>query len=170
VDLFGPMPYTAVQSMADEAMPPDLFSYARSEWLQPLDEAGIDALVSAAECMTSPMSQVLLRIMGGAVARVSSDTTAFRFRGAAAMTTVAAVWADPADPGERHRAWARASWQRLRPWSAGGGYVNHLCDEGADRIREAYGEPTWDRLVELKQRYDPRNVFQLNQNIPPFPR
>ena len=167
VDLFGPMPFTAVQSMADDAMPPGLASYARSEWLQPLDEAGIDALVSAAECMTSPMSQVLLRIMGGAVARVSPDATAFRFRGASAMTTVAAVWPDTTDPGERHRAWARASWQRLRPWSAGGGYVNHLCDEGADRIREAYGEPTWNRLIGLKRRYDPRNVFQLNQNIAP---
>jgi FAD/FMN-containing dehydrogenase len=167
VDLFGPMPFTAVQSMADDAMPPGLSSYARSEWLQPLDEAGVDALVSAAEGMTSPMSQVLLRIMGGAVARVSPDATAFRFRGASAMTTLAAVWPDTTDPGERHREWARASWQRLLPWSAGGGYVNHLCDEGADRVREAYGEPTWKRLVGLKRRYDPRNVFQLNQNIPP---
>jgi hypothetical protein len=167
VDLFGPMPYTAVQSMADDAMPPGLASYARSEWLQPLDEAGIDALVSAAECTTSPMSQVLLRMMGGAVARVSPDATAFRFRGASAMTTIAAVWPDTTDPGEPHRAWARASWERLRPWSAGGGYVNHLCDEGADRIREAYGEPTWNRLVGLKRRSDPRNVFQLNQNIAP---
>ncbi len=167
VDLFGPMPFTAVQSMADDAMPPGLASYARSEWLHPLDEAGIDALVSAAECTTSPMSQVLLRMMGGAVARVSPDATAFRFRGASAMTTVAAVWPDTTDPGEQHRAWARASWERLRPWSAGGGYVNHLCDEGADRIREAYGEPTWNRLVGLKRRSDPRNVFQLNQNIAP---
>ena len=85
------------------------------------------------------------------------------------MTTLAAVWPDITDRGERHRAWARASWQRLRPWSAGGGYVNHLCDEGADRIREAYGGSTWDRLVGLKRRYDPGNAFQLNQNIAPAP-
>jgi FAD/FMN-containing dehydrogenase len=166
-DLFGPMPYTALQSMVDDSVPAGMASYARSEWLGPLDDAGIDALVTAAEQMTSPMSQVLLRIMGGAIARVPDDATAFRFRNAHAMTTVAAMWPDVTDRGEHHRTWARNSWQRLRPWSAGGGYVNHLCDEGHDRVREAYGEQTWNRLVDLKRRYDPSNVFQLNQNVPP---
>jgi FAD/FMN-containing dehydrogenase len=55
----------------------------------------------------------------------------------------------------------------MRPWSAGGGYINHLCDEDSDRVREAYGPTTWARLVALKRRLDPDNVFQLNQNIPP---
>jgi FAD/FMN-containing dehydrogenase len=166
-DLFGPMPYTALQSMVDDSVPAGLASYARSEWLGPLDDGGIDALVATAEQMSSPTSQVLLRIMGGAIARVPDDATAFRFRNAHAMTTVAAMWPDVTDPGEHHRAWARNSWERLRPWSAGGGYVNHLCEEGADRVREAYGEQTWNRLVDLKRRYDPSNVFQLNQNVPP---
>jgi hypothetical protein len=161
------MPYTALQSMVDDSVPAGLASYARSEWLGPLDDGGIDALVATAEQMSSPTSQVLLRIMGGAIARVPDDATAFRFRNAHAMTTVAAMWPDVTDPGEHHRAWARNSWERLRPWSAGGGYVNHLCEEGADRVREAYGEQTWNRLVDLKRRYDPSNVFQLNQNVPP---
>ena len=80
VDAFGPMPYTALQSMVDEAVPFGLPSYARSEWLRPLDDAGIDALLDAATEMTSPLSQVLLRIMGGAISRVPPDATAFRFR------------------------------------------------------------------------------------------
>jgi Berberine and berberine like len=156
--------------MVDDAVPAGLVSYARSEWLGPLDDAGIAKLVEAAEQMTSPMSQILIRIMGGAIARVPDGATAFRYRNTAAMLTLAAIWADPAEPGQGHRAWTRRAWHQMRPWSAGGGYVNHLCDEGVDRVREAYGEETWNRLVQLKRRYDPDNVFHLNQNIPPTPR
>jgi FAD/FMN-containing dehydrogenase len=83
------------------------------------------------------------------------------------MLTFSAVWPDPTDPGEIHREWTRTAWQRMRPWSAGGGYINHLCEEGPDRVREAYGDETWTRLTQLKRRYDPHNVFQLNQKIPP---
>jgi FAD/FMN-containing dehydrogenase len=166
-DLFGPTPYTVLQSMVDAAAPPGLPSYARSEWLTPLDDAGIDAVVSAAEQMTSPMSQVLLRIMGGAIADIDEEATAFRYRSAHIMATIASLWPQITDPGDEHRAWARHSWERLRQWSAGGGYVNHLCEEGPERIREAYGAATWNRLMELKRRYDPGNVFHLNQNVPP---
>jgi FAD/FMN-containing dehydrogenase len=113
------------------------------------------------------MSQVLVRVMGGAIARVPADATAFRFRQAASMLTVAAMWPDPAEPGEQHRAWCRTQWEALRPWSAGGGYVNHLGDEGRGRVHEAYGDDTWQRLVALKRRWDPDNVFSHNQNIPP---
>ena len=69
---------------------------------------------------------------------------------------------------EPHVEWSRRAWDRLQPWSCGGGYVNHLAaDEGGDRVRQAYGDDTWDRLVALKRRYDPANVFHLNQNIDP---
>jgi hypothetical protein len=168
LDTFGPLPYTALQAMVDDTVPAGLASYARSEWLGPLDDAGITALVEAAEQMTSPLSQVLLRIMGGAIERVPEDATAFRFRNATAMLTLNGMWPDRADPGHTHRGWARHTWQQIRPWSAGGGYVNHLCDEGPDRVRQAYGENTWNRLVQLKHRFDPHNIFRLNQNIPPI--
>jgi FAD/FMN-containing dehydrogenase len=167
MDTFGPMPYTVLQSVVDDAVPAGMPSYARSEWVRPLDETGVDTLVTAAAEITSPMSQVLLRIMGGAIARVPQGATAFRFREAAAMLTLAGMWPDPTDPGHQHRDWARTAWQQMRPWSAGGGYINHLCDESTDRVREAYGPTTWARLVALKRRLDPDNVFQLNQNIPP---
>ncbi|MBL1077055.1 FAD-binding oxidoreductase [Nocardia sp. 2] len=167
VDMFGPMPYTVLQSLVDEGAPPGLACYARSEWLRPLDEAGIDALIAAAESMTSPLSQVLVRVLGGRVARVPEGDTAFRFRSADSMVTFIAGWPDAADAGEPHREWARRAWEGLRPWSAGGCYVNHLGEDGPDRVREAYGPQTWQRLVALKRRLDPGNVFQLNQNIPP---
>jgi FAD/FMN-containing dehydrogenase len=167
LDTFGRMPYTVLQSMVDDSVPAGIASYARSEWLRPLDSAGTEALLAAASEPTSPMSQVLVRVMGGAIARVPADATAFRFRQAASMLTVSAMWPDPAEPGEQHRAWCRTQWEALRPWSAGGGYVNHLGDEGRGRVHEAYGDHTWQRLVALKRRWDPDNVFSHNQNIPP---
>ncbi|MGN6723606.1 MAG: BBE domain-containing protein, partial [Marmoricola sp.] len=136
------------------------------EWLDPLDDSGIDAFVSIAEAATSPLSQTLLRVTGGVMSRIPEDATAFRHRGAASMATVVAMWPDPSDPGEPHKCWTRDALARLQPWSAGGGYVNHLGDEGAGRVRQAYG-PNWKRLVELKRRVDPTNVFALNQNISP---
>ena len=82
------------------------------------------------------------------------------------MLTVANGWED--GPDDEHVAWTREAWRRMLPWSSGGGYVNHLAaDEGVDRLRQAYGGATWDRLVELKRRHDPGNVFHLNQNIDP---
>jgi Berberine and berberine like len=81
------------------------------------------------------------------------------------MLTVAALWHDPLQ-SERHVDWTRRVWEALLPGSTGGSYVNHLGDEGQERIRAAYGAK-WDRLVELKRRWDPENVFRLNQNVPP---
>lgn len=167
VDQFGPMPYTAIQSMVDESAAPGLAVYGLSEWLGPLDDTAIGKLVEAAGQLTSPMSQLLLRITGGAITRIPVGATAFRFRDATALLTIAAMWPDHTDSGAAHRNWARATWDSLRPWSAGGGYVNHLGNDGPHRVREAYGEANWSRLVQLKRKFDPGNVFHLNQNIPP---
>ncbi|WP_191093842.1 FAD-binding oxidoreductase [Nocardia colli] len=167
VDRFGPMPYTALQSMVDESARPGLSVYGLAEWLGPLDDAAVDRLVESAEQFTSPNSQLLLRITGGAIARVPEGATAFGFRDAAALLTVAAAWTDRSDSGVAHRNWAQNTWSALHPWSAGGGYVNQLGNEGGQRVRESYGEANWHRLVQLKRRFDPGNVFHLNQNIPP---
>jgi len=108
LDTFGAMPYTALQSMVDDALPAGVASYARSEWLRPLDPPGVEAVLAAAAEPTSPMSQVLVRIMGGAITGVPADATAFRSRDAAAMLTVAAMWPDPTDRGEPHRTCQRS--------------------------------------------------------------
>jgi FAD/FMN-containing dehydrogenase len=140
--------------------------HVRSEWLGPLAAPAIDELVGGATEMSSPHNQVLVRRLGGAIADVAPDDTAFRFRDATHLLTIAAGWDD--GDAAPHESWTRRSWARLRPWSCGGSYVNHLAaDEGRDRLRDAYGAETWQRLVALKRRYDPDNVFHLNQNIDP---
>lgn len=167
VDTFGVQNYVDIQQWFDNSVPHGLHYHCRSEWLKPLDAAGIAALAAAAARSTSPMSQVLVRHMRGATAGVAPEATAFRFRQTEHMLTVAAVW-EPSDAQpERHRDWCRATWEALRPSTAGGGYVNHLTDEGEDRTREAYGAQTWERLVSVKRRYDPGNLFRMNQNIKP---
>lgn len=165
-DTLGVHPYTEIQRWMDDGVPHGRRYHVRSEWLGELDAAAVDALAASAAAMTSPFSQVLVRRMGGAIGDVLPGATAFRFRDAAYLLTVAAGWDE--GPDAPHVEWCRRTWERLRPWSCGGSYVNHLAaDEGADRVREAYGPQTWDRLVALKRRYDPANVFHLNQNISP---
>ena len=166
VDMFEVQPYPAIQQWVDAGVPHGRRYHARSEWLGDLDTEAITRLVRAAAEMSSPFDQVLLRHLGGAVADVAPDATAFRFRDATHMLTVAAGWDD--GPDDPHVAWTRRTWERLHPWSAGGSYVNHLAaDEGTDRVREAYGPSTWSRLVALKRRVDPENRFHLNQNVDP---
>jgi FAD/FMN-containing dehydrogenase len=167
VDTFGVQNYVDIQRWFDDSVPHGLHYHCRSEWLKPLDGDAIEALIEAARSATSPMSQVLVRHMGGATWRVAPDATAFRFRAAEHLLTLACIWQpDDAQP-QRHRQWCRDAWATLRGASAGGGYVNHLTDEGEDRTREAYGEQTWERLVAAKRRYDPTNLFRMNQNIRP---
>jgi FAD/FMN-containing dehydrogenase len=164
VDTFGMHPYVEIQRWMDESVPHGRRYHVRSEWLANPDAAAIAALRDAGESMTSPFNQVLLRRLGGAISDVPPDATAFRYRDAQYMSTIAAGW-DEGD-GDTHAAWTREVWEALRPWSQGGGYVNHLdADEGRDRVMAAYGEQTWKRLASLKRAYDPTNVFHLNQNI-----
>ncbi|HSV47709.1 MAG TPA: FAD-binding oxidoreductase [Ramlibacter sp.] len=167
IDTFSVQNYVDIQQWFDAGVPHGLHYHCRSEWLNPLDGDAIAALVQAGRNMTSPMSQILVRQMGGATARVSPDATAFSFRTAEHMVMIASVW-QPRDAGApRHRDWCRGTWSALRPWSAGGGYVNHLDGEGEGRTREAYGAGNWERLVAVKRKYDPGNLFRMNQNIRP---
>jgi FAD/FMN-containing dehydrogenase len=167
IDTFGVQPYTQVQQWFDDSVPHGLHYHCRSEWLKPLDAPAIAALARAGRERTSPLSQVLLRHMRGATSRVPVDATAFRFRHATHILTLAAGW-QPGQACQPHRDWCHTAWESLRPASAGGTYVNHLSDdEGDARTREAYGAATWARLVQLKRRYDPSNMFRMNQNIDP---
>ena len=167
VDTFAVQNYVDIQRWFDDSVPHGLHYHCRSEWLKPLDGAAIDALIDAARRATSPMSQVLVRHMGGATARVAPEATAFRFRSAEHLLTLASVWQPGDAQPQRHRQWCVDAWSSLRGASAGGAYVNHLTDEGEDRTREAYGQQTWERLVAAKRRYDPTNLFRMNQNIRP---
>jgi len=162
----GPVPYTATQTMVDEAFPPGLQNYWRSHFLTDLTEEGMDILIDQFSRVSSPLAGILIEDLGGAVARVSPDATAFNFRDYTYNLAILGRWADPsqADAGI---AWTRGVHEAMQPFAAGV-YVNYLSvGEQADRVRAAYGEEKYARLVELKNRYDPTNRFCFNQNIAP---
>ena len=167
VDTMREMPYVELQATVDKTIPPGRRAYVKSDFLGPLDETALAVLAEHHARTTSPYNQILLHQMGGAIARVPADATAFPNRDAEWMVTIAGMWVDPDDSGDAHVAWARGLWEALRPWSHGT-YVNHLGDEGEQRVREAYGD-AYARLAALKQQWDPHNVFRLNQNIAPRP-
>jgi len=166
VDLIGPMPYPALQSMLDAGAPAGMQNYWKASYLAGVSDAAIDVLVEHAGRMRSPLSQVHLHHMGGAIARVSKEATAFAHRDAALAMNIVGIWPDPAE-NETHTRWAREFADAIAPQTTGGVYVNFLGNEGEERVRAAYGDNTYARLVEVKTKLDPENVFQLNQNIRP---
>jgi FAD/FMN-containing dehydrogenase len=167
VDLLEPKPYTALQSMFDLSVPHGWHYYWKSVELPPLTDAAIDTLVEHASAVTSPRSYCIVFQLGGALGRVREDETAFSQRDAAHDVNICAVWTEDDADGERHVAWARDAFSALQPHAGRHVYVNFLGDEGADRVRQAYGERKYERLAALKRAYDPTNVFRLNQNIEP---
>jgi FAD/FMN-containing dehydrogenase len=166
-DTVGPMPYVAVQRMLDDAFPTGLHVYWRGEFASSLDDALIDALVDRFGEVTSPLTAVAIEQMGGAVARVPADATAFRNRDAGYNLALIGRWTDPAER-DAHVRWVRDTHDAVRPFARESSYVNYIgAEEGADRVRGAYGEAAWARLVALKDAWDPENVFRFNQNVPP---
>jgi FAD/FMN-containing dehydrogenase len=165
-DVFGPMPYVTLQGMLDEGAPPGIRSYTRSGYAAHLGDGMIDVMLEHGAIMPSPFSQLHLHQLGGAVARVGEDDTAFGNRHAAYAYNVNSLWMDPSED-DRHEAANREFATALAPFSTGGVYVNFLGDEGDARVRAAYGDAKFDRLAKLKRLFDPDNLFRLNQNIPP---
>lgn len=166
LDSVGPKPYVAHQAMFDPAYPHGRHYYWKSWKLPPLTDSAIDVIVDQAAAITSPLSAIPIFTLGGAVARVDDEVTAFTGRGAAHDINFVASWL-PDDPEpERHKAWARAAWEAMRPFGDGV-YVNFMSDEPAPHVQVAYGGRTYARLAALKSKYDPSNVFRFNQNIAP---
>jgi FAD/FMN-containing dehydrogenase len=165
-DMLQPMPYPGLFEPAEEMEVVE--ESARSMFLDRIDRAAAEAVVEHLQASTAPMAVAQLRVLGGAMARVPAEATAFAHRDRRFMAGVGAVYEQAADR-PAHEAWAEAFAAALRGEGGPGVYVNFLGDEGPDRVREAYPGPTWDRLVEVKRRYDPGNLFHRNQNIPPAP-
>jgi FAD/FMN-containing dehydrogenase len=165
-DLVGPIPYCALQSMFDDAFPSGRRNYWKSGFLRGLDDGAIELMVERFAQAPSPHAMVFIEQCGGAASRVSPGETAYPHRTAPYNLIILAAWSDPAQD-DVHMRWARELWTALQPFVAGGVYVNYLSDqllEGEDRVRSAYG-PHYDKLVALKRKYDPSNVFRYNQNI-----
>ena len=166
VDAFAPMPYAALQRMLDDGAPPGRRNHARSGCAAELSDGLIEALLEHGARLPSPLSQIHVHHLGGAVARVGEDDTAFGNRRAAYAYNLIATWEDPSED-DLHQAANRALARALGPFSTGGVYVNFLGGQDAARVRAAYRAATFARLARLKRRFDPQNLFRLNHNIPP---
>jgi FAD/FMN-containing dehydrogenase len=138
---------------------------ARTMFVDKIDLNTAETIVRYLRASDGPMQVVQLRVLGGAVARVPVDATAYAHRGSRIMVNVAAFYSGPKDKALRE-AWV-ADFAAALHQGDSGAYVNFLGDEGQARVRDAYPGPTWKRLAEIKARYDPNNLFRLNQNIPP---
>ena len=138
---------------------------ARTLFMERVDRAAAAAILDHLRAATGLSAVAQLRVLGGAMARVPSDATAFAHRGSKVMAAVFTIYGR-AEERPVHEAWAADFAAALRQGDAGA-YVNFLGDEGEARVRAAYPGSTWDRLVAIKRRYDPANLFRLNQNIAP---
>ncbi len=162
-DMIRPMPYPEMYMPDEEGFHP--IGLVRNMFVDGIGRDAAEAIVDHLGTSTAMMSVAQIRVLGGAVARVPADATAYAHRDRRIMVNVAALFED-VDERATHEAWATDFATALRQGD-GGAYVNFLGDEGEARVREAYPGKTWDRLTEIKARYDPTNLFRLNQNIPP---
>jgi len=167
VDLFAPAPYNVAQRMADFLWPPGLRSYWKSSYLKSVSDEAIDTMVRGFGRVPSRHTVLVIEHNGdGAMDRVPEDATAFGSRACPYNFVLTSAWADPAET-DRNLAWSREFFDAMRPFAADRAYVNYLDNEGAAGVRAAYSEPKYARLAALKTKYDPANLFRMNQNIPP---
>jgi hypothetical protein len=164
--MVAPMPYTALQMLLNDAFPEGARVYFKAEFLDDWPDEAIDIVVEKTANPTSPMAQVLFQPMGGAIADVSPEDTALPVRDTKWTYHALTTWLPEMGPDEVHVGWTRDLNAAMQPYARPGIYLNFVADEGLDRVKSSYG-PHWDRLVALKDRYDPTNLFRLNQNIPP---
>jgi FAD/FMN-containing dehydrogenase len=165
LDLCEPKPYVAHQGMFDASYPHDWWYYMRACDVADLRDEVIDIAVDNATQINSPLTAFPIWQLGGAVTRVPDEETAFNGRGAGHTFNITAA-TSTAEGFDAEREWVRNFWTALEPHHTSV-YVNFLMEEGEERIRQAYGAEKYERLQALKRKYDPGNVFHLNQNIPP---
>ena len=167
MDTIGPTTYEATNMMLDAGFPRGALNYWKSNFMMELSDQAIDTIISQFAACPSPMSGLVLEHIHGATARIGVTETAFPHRREGYNFLVVSEWLDPAD-NARNIAWARESYDLMLPYFSRGRYVNYLGeDEGEDAVAAAYG-PNYQRLRTLKAKYDPTNLFHLNQNIRPI--
>ena len=166
-DLLGPMPYTEVQSYLDDTEPTGHHFYWKTEFLAGLEDGLLEGMRELFATCPIPGGELGLLHLGGALNERPAADGAVGNRDARFVLGVKGMWA-PGDPDAgRYTRWVRDAWARLRPWSTGATYVNfQTAEEGDDRVRASYGA-NYERLVEVKRRYDPENLFRTNRNIRP---
>jgi hypothetical protein len=163
----GPMPYAALQTMLDAGFPHGLQVHWRSEFVTSIPDDLVEAAVSAFEKVPSPLSALMFEQFGGAVSRVPRDATAFDQRDSNYNFVIISRWTDPSQ-AQANVAWARGTSEAAKPFTNGRVYVNYIgAGEAPDRVRAAFGADKYEKLVAIKRKYDPTNVFRINQNIVP---
>jgi FAD/FMN-containing dehydrogenase len=165
LDFVGPLPHPALQSMFDPLYPRGLQWYWRADWVKELSEEAIALHVEYGSQLPTMHSTMHLYPISGAPQRVGGNDTAFSYRDANWGMVIVGVDPDPAN-NDRMIAWAKAYSEALHPYTAGGAYVNMIMDEGPERVKAAYRD-NYERLVQIKNKYDPTNLFHVNQNIKP---
>jgi FAD/FMN-containing dehydrogenase len=165
LDLVGPLPQPALQSMFDALYPAGLQWYWKADFVNELTEASVAAHIRFGETLPSMHSTMHLYPVNGAAGRVGKTATPWNFRDAVWGMVIVGVDPDPAN-NNKTISWAKQYWEALHPYSAGGAYVNMMMDEGEDRVKASYGD-NYKRLSEIKAKYDPNNLFRVNQNIKP---
>ncbi|HJS50057.1 MAG TPA: FAD-binding oxidoreductase [Gaiellaceae bacterium] len=161
----GRMPYPASNTMLDEGYPKGALNYWKSSFVRDLDDTLLDAIIERFASTPSPMTAIVLEHFHGAVTRIGVTDTAVPHREEGYNLLITSVWMDPAAT-EENLAWTRAAFDAFSPHFVDRRWLNYFSDDdGSDAVRAAYG-PNYDRLVEVKRRYDPENVFHLNHNIP----
>jgi len=165
LDFVGPLPQPALQSMFDPIYPPGLQWYWRADFVNELSDEAIAQHARFARELPTMHSTMHLYPINGAAARVGKTETAWNYRDANWAQVMVGVDPDPANK-EKITKWTKDYFDALHPYSAGGAYVNFMMDEGEDRVKATYGE-NYRRLAEIKAKYDPTNLFRVNQNIKP---
>ena len=161
-----PMPYTAVQTLIEPGNPKGRLNYWTGDFYSALPDEAVDTLVAMATAPVSPYSQIIVVPGGGALSRVPDDATAFGSRDAAFNIHFLGMWEDPAE-SDRNIDYIRTLAGSMKPWSTGTAYLNFLGDEGRSRVEASFGPEKYARLQQIKAKWDPDNLFHVNQNIPP---
>jgi hypothetical protein len=164
-EFFVPMPFPMLQGLFDGIYPPGLQWYWKADFFKELSDGAIEKHVKHASLLPTWQSTMHLYPVNGKVNRVGATDTAFSYRDAVWSEVIVGVDPDPANC-QKITDWARAYYDALHPFGAGGGYLNFMMEEGEDRIRATY-RGNYDRLASIKAKYDPENFFRVNQNIRP---
>ena len=168
LDLVGPLPYPMLQGMFDALYPPGHQWYWRADFVNELSDEAIRLHLRYGSEIPTMQSTMHLYPVNGAAHRVGPHDTAFSYRDATWAEVIVGVDPDPAN-NERITSWTKEYWEALHPYSGGGAYVNFMMDEGQERVRATYRD-NYERLAQIKNKYDPNNLFRVNQNIKPVMR
>jgi len=163
-DLVAAMPYTALQSIVEKFNPAGMRNHWKTSYLQEVGDDLIERMIERYAALPSPQTHVVLYTLGGAVSQVPDDAAAVAHRDARHILLTVGMW-ERAEEDDRNRGWVRDFWSATQPFASGGFYPNYEAEVSVERVSTAFGPEKFARLAALKAKYDPANLFRLNQNI-----